>query len=359
MEAAESSNSDPVAPATQQESAPEAAPATGDDGKTVPSVSEGTQEAAPDPLAGSEPFKFSLGSESKTLEGFHRFPGEGVLVPEDKIPLLEQLAIRAETLDRTSRDLQSEKDLYERLSEWKTVDHEGKEQTLSGVQGLVQSQLDFAKSAAYQAVAEQFFSDPAKLASLLAWDEGSQSFKFNPETFGHAQTLLQLRQQEAQLAIRTHLSGRLQAPRVESPPDYTAVAPQVISGFAGANASVLTDADKQFLSAQMPRYVRAATAEDTRLNPALKVGQPVVDDAFRGVVTDRIGLRQEAKSQVTTASTTATLAQKFNQGQNKGITPKGTPKAPPAKPTAKAPNNQKPDWDAPFAKFMAEEGIPL
>lgn len=339
--------SQPETPASAQ--APQAP--TGDQTAT-PTVTP--EDARAKALEGSVPYEYKVGAESKVLEGFHRFPGEGVLVPEDKVPMLEQLAVRAETLDRLSRDAQQQTELFERLSEWTTTGHDGKDQQLTGIQGLIQGRLDAAQDATYRQFVDGFMSNPEKLASLLMYNPEAQKYEFRADTMALANAELANARMRTDSSVRAWLSQRYQAPQAPQAPDYTSVAPGIIQGYAGAESSVLTPQDTAFLGAQMPRYVRPATAADVRLDNRLQVGQQVVDASFKDVVQYTVTQRKEA----VTKATAATEASKFNAGQDKGRQGKPIAKAPvrPASPPHNSPP-QKADWDSPFASAMAELGI--
>lgn len=357
---------DPASSASQPsptERAPESAAtperATGDGAVQVqqPATTTDVQSGSPDPLEGTEPFKYSVGNESKVLDGFYRVPGEGVMVPEDKVPQLEQLAVRAEMLDRASRESEQQNALYERLSEWTTTGPDGKEQTLKGVEAMVAHRVEHERQLAYRRVLDSYIENPNKLATLLVFNPETGNYEHNPDAWEHAKTLVDLERQRAEISVRGQLAQRYQEPPKPQEPDYKAAAPSVIQQMAqsaNVDATVLTEQDRSFLSNQLARYIRPATAQDVRMNSSLQLNQPVVDLSFRDVVTDRIGLRKDALKRVEAAQD----ASKFNAGQDKGRQSGKTP--PPQRPATKPSTEPKPkaDWNAPLEEFLSEQGIP-
>jgi hypothetical protein len=352
---------DPAATAPQDtpERAPQAAtPKATGDGRTEVEATAADSPAQPDPLEGTEPYKYTFGNESKVLEGFYRVPGEGVMIPEDKVPQLEQLAVRAEMLDRASREHESANALFERLSEWTSVGADGKEVTLKGAEAIQQGRLDYARQAAYRQVSDAYFNDPNRLASLLTFNPETQQFERNEAEWDKAKIMVENATIRAETETRGWLAQRYQEPPKPQAPNYAEQAPIIIQQLAqsaNADPSVLTPDDRSYLAEQLPRYIRPATREDIRVTPTLQMGQPVVDAAFRAVVTRSIQMRKSSVDQ----AQAATKASQFNAGQDKGLRA-GKPqiKSPPSKPATQQPQKPgKADWDAPLQAALDEMGI--
>ncbi len=352
----ESTASQPSSPASAgtTPSAP-TAPA-GDDGAPGGTITDpATPVVADDPLAGTEPFTY--GADKKALEGVYRVPGEGLLVPEDKRHVIEQLAERADALDRSSRQLTEQLAPYERLATWKTTGADGKEATLTGVDALKGLHSDNARLSSILATIEATLTDPQALRSLLTLNE-QKAVVFEPQAF---ENLLLRAERAAHDAMRvkdTEL-GTLLRPSptstTASTPDYSASAPALIKQSAGTNFEALTAKDQELLTRGLQRFVRPATAEDVRYNTSLKVGAPIVDAEYAVWVQHMAAGRAESKAQAQAAE----KAGKVNAGMDKGRQPVKQPAKPATPPAApKKPNErQRPDWDTPLTNALQEMGI--
>jgi hypothetical protein len=346
-----------------------APPSNGDDGSDpqgsssadaapkAPDPSAGSPAA--DPLAGTEPFTYTVNGEVKTLEGVRRVPGEGYFAPEAHVASLQSLAERADVLDRVSREVTAQNAQFERASTWTFTDAQGNEQTLTGLQGLEAQRIDSARVNAAVSIIDGLLSDPSKLLSLLAQDETGK-IVVDPTAVETLQMRVQLAASAAEQQARSHFAKLGAPPNPQQPststgsPSYQASAPKIIEQAAGANHAALSADDRQLLTEQIDRYVRPVTEEDRRWNPTLKIGAPIVDHSFTKVVQHLVAQRQASKQ----TAAAAEKAGKFNAGQDKGRQPaKVAPK--PAAPTAPKTDARKPkaDWDSPLSTAMSELGI--
>lgn len=339
--------------------------ATGDDGsgKAV----EGAQEQVPaatgapasdDPYAGTEPFTYTgPNGETKTLDGVFRVPGEGLLVPEDKVSVLQELAERADVLDRVARDHESQTADYERLAEWRTTGADGKEQIFSGRDGLVEMRVGFQKLAAVVQTLDALFDDPQKFQELVGVNDKGEIVP-DARAIQHLQTDIRLAQANAEQSARKEI-GTLERQATSSPaPDFMAEAPRIIDWAAkssGVDAKALTKEDRQYLSEQMDRYVRTVTEADRKANSALKLGGPIIDAKFTALVKHTASLRLESSKQAIAAE----KAGKFNAGQAKGRQPVAQPTKSPAPviPVAEQGRPKKADWDSPLQTALEEMNI--
>jgi hypothetical protein len=357
-----SQSSESVSSAAPKAAAP--TPPTGDNGSiqagssSVPKTggTPSAASAAADPLAGTEPVPYTVNGEARTLAWGHRVPGEGVFLTEAEMPQLQSLAERADILDRVTRDLTDQNTVYERLSQWPSIDSEGKSVTLSGQQGLEAMRVENARKDGLISVMDAILTDPAKLLSLLAKD-GQGNIVVDPDAIGNLTMRAQLTADQSERVARAQFS-KAQSP-VQTPPagpnDYTSKAPKVIEQAAGANFAALLPEDKTMLANQIGRYVRTVTEEDRRWNPSLKVGGPIVDAAYEQVVQHLATQRAAAKTQATAAE----AAGKFNGGMDRNRQPARQPaKAPPAQPP-KTEDGRKPkaDWESPSNTALAEMGV--
>ena len=345
-----------------------ALPAPGDDGSdttgrsSTPNAPLATQDpsaaqAAADPLAGTEPFTYTVNGEQKTLAGVYRVPGEGLLVPEDQVSSLQQVAERADVLDRVTRELTAQNTTYERLSAWNVTDPDGTQRTLSGQQGLEAMRVELAQQAAAISAIDVLLSDPQNIVNLLVSD-GQGGVTIDPRSLKMLALEVRSAAVDAERQERSKFATLGQstsgpASSGSSGQDYTAQAPAVIKQAAGAAYDTLSADDRSLLADQLSRYVRPVTEEDRRWNPALKIGAPIVDASFTKVV-QHLAAQRQASSKVAEA---AERAGKFNGGQDRGRQPaKPTPK--PAAPIPPADGRKpKADWDSPLTEALAEMGV--
>lgn len=349
-------------PSGDASAAPAAAPpTTGDvasDPGTTTAAPEGQSAGQPaaDPLAGTEPFAYN----GKTYEGIYRVPGEGLMIPEDKAAAFTSIVERAEmveALDRASREATTQVQTFERLSQWNITDDQGQvTDTLTGVRGLEARYLNDARKDAAIEVLDGILSDPTKLLSLLAQD-ATGKIGIDPSAVETLQMRLRLAANDAETKARTEfqkLSGPVESPAASGPPDYSASAPKLIETAAGAEHSILTPEDKQFLSGQLDRYVRQVTEEDRKYDPTKKLGAPIVDAKYGQLVQHIVSQRKTANAQAKASEKAGAV----NAGMERGRQPTRQPTKPAAPVAPPKPNERKrPDWDGPLAQHLAEQGI--
>lgn len=355
-------------PSGDASAAPAAAdPKTGDAGSEPVAGSSKTPAApdpsaappaAADPLAGTEPFTYTVNGEKKTLDGVYRVPGEGLLVPEDKVSLVTGLAERADVLDRVTREVTAKHADLERLTSWTFDGPDGKTTTLTGAQALETMRVDYARQAAALDVMDAILSDPAKFAQLVGVVQEGDKTKLvvDPTALEYLQKDVMLAANAAERQARSEFQ-KLGTPPAPSPQsaDHSRSAPAIITAVAQADEKILTSKDREFLAQQIGRYVRTVTEDDRRFNPKLTVGAPIVDASFSRVITDRVEMRKEAA----TAARTAETAGKHNAGMDKGRQPAAKPPAPkaPAPPAQPPAGRRKADWDTPLDSALTEMGI--
>lgn len=307
-------------------------PATdGDTGPTAQSaVAAHDTPVDDDPLAGSEPVTITVDGETRTVEGFTRIPGQGIIIDEEKVPVFHLMASRAESLDRQNRDLYQRTQEYERLSEWKTKGPDGNERTLTGRDGLEARDVELAKTKAWSQVIEESLMNPALFASLVTVNEQGQIVP-NVEQLRYLATRAQLASRDAADEARSRFSSTYQATtHAQQQAQLSEQAPTLLWQTAeqvwGKEFPQLTAEDKTFLSSQVQRYMRPASPAEVQ-SGQFKSGESVLDPSFYAVMQDRGALR----AQMTATATATTTANKFNQGQQQGRKPNGQrPPVPPS-----------------------------
>ena len=352
--------SEPVVsqPAGEPSGTAPAAPApAGDVGSAPPAPPVGPP--AEDPLEGTEPFAYGKG---KTLEGIYRVPGQGALIPEDRIPAIQQFAERMDSLTDVVQQYAATNAAYERLSEWTTTGADGKEQTMTGQAGLAAQRMESAQVKVERDIYEALVSDPQKLFALLMYDEQG-TLIHNPEKLQLLRLEAELARGRAEADVKQTFMSRVSPPAAApSAPDYSSHAPSLIAqalAQLGLVAGAIAPDDQALLTAQLKQglHLRGVTERDRQQNPALRLGSPIVDESWTAAIKHLAGIRA---SQAAAIKTTETAA-KFNTAQDRGRS-QGKKTTPP--PSAKAPDEPPKKlsrtelWDAPLKKFMEEEGIP-
>ena len=359
-------------------------PSLRDDGTAPPAVpspdgqtpADGTTPEADE--AQFEPFIYTVNGESRTLDGFHVVPNEGVYVPTEQVPRLQQLASRADASEAMLREMHGRTQDYDRYSQWNLVGPDGKvTETLSGPQGIEAMRVAYANAAAgFEALANRI-KDPMALVSLLQTDGQGQfavdqngRLVINPREWSAMMNEIKLGQMTAEQRVRQHFQGMqrpggspapmaAQAPTESSPALQLALEQaqtQVQQLAQSWGVSGLTAADVATAARVFPRYVRTATVQDVAQDPLLKVGQPVIENEFRDLLQSYAQIRQQTAG--------AGKVNQFNAGQRAGTangrpTP-ARPAAPPppaTPPTTGRKQKVKPQWDAILERGMADPDV--
>lgn len=300
-----------------------------------------------DPLAGAQPFTFSVGDETRTIEGAYRLPGDGLYVPEDKVPQFELMASRAETLDRQHRDLSDQHSTLVRLTQWPSKNADGSDRMLSGREGLEAQRVVLAQSLSRDTSTWKFLEDPAKLVSLVTvqptgrqYEDGSPEYALVP----NKTALDALKRDVAADARDTVYVSRqhfqtLGAPQPAPEPTVADRAMPTIDAQLSAMKLTLGAEDKQFLAEQLQRYVRPTTPAEKQAGQ----GAQIVDASFLKLI-ERTAAQAQA---VTKAATAGKRTDQFNGGMDKGRqgTAPRRPATPAAPPTFTGRNAPKPRTD--------------
>lgn len=352
------SPTDGGASAAPKADAPTAIP--GDDGAanaTPPVVAaEGKPDAPPavDPLAGTEPFTYGQG---KTLPGVFRVPGEGLLVPEEHVASVQQFAERAELAEHMSRELATQYETFDRLSTWTVQDAQGKDQTLTGLQGLEALRIEASQTKAALGTLSALFQpnangDYPNLEAFLAREElpdgkGGVRVRIVP----HPDSLRNLLVQSELAEVRAEQSERQKvgtlrtpAPAAPVPINYATEASRLIGDVAKAaklDASVLSPKQTELLAKQLKFHV---IEQD---------GKKRVSPEWQELVQSSIAQAVESKKQAVAAET----AGKHNAGMDKGRQPPKPVAKPAAAPTTKTDERKKADWHTPLESALSEMGI--
>lgn len=311
---------------------PDATGATGSDAPAAAATS------VVDPYEGTEPFRYGANND-KTLEGVLRVPGEGLLVPEDKVALVTALAERADSLDSKVAELTQAREALERLSEWRTTGENGQEQVHRGAEGIVQLREAYATQTAALNVLLELVKSPAKYVELIAGVDANNVPVLDPQKVADLIARADQAEEIARYRARTELVSQYQkASQPSGPPDYAkTVGAATITQLAGASAKDLTPKDREILLASFNRYV----AHD---------GKSIAPE-YQQMVLHMASLSASRKAEAVASE----KAGKFNAGQDKGRIPAAPPKkAPVAPPKPDTTSRRKADWDTPLTNALAE-----
>ena len=341
---------------------PEAPQATGDDG--APTAAPSEQPAAPDAqapegqpepdidLTNATPFTYQTADgKQAAIDGTYRIPGEGLVVPEAAVPQIERLATEREQYAAKVRELEQQRDTYERLTAWPTKDQQGRVSTLTGIPALEQRALLMRRTFAAATAMGQVFDDPEKLARLVTAQLGQDGQVYlvpNAEALDALKVSIKAAALEAELAERQQFARSSAPPPPPEPTVQSRAMPTVEQTVAALKVQGLTEQDKQYLAAHVGRFVRAATPDEQRQG----LGKHVMDEAWQAFVTDRATMRADAM----TAAKVAERAGKFNAGMNQ---PKPKPQTRPAAPQPTSqptdrPKGKQAAWDAVLTQALAE-----
>lgn len=302
-----------------------------------------------DPLAGAEPFTYTVDGQTRAMEGAYRLPGDGVYIPEDRVPAFQLIASRAETLDRQNRELYDRSQSLERLGTWQRQtgqDAQGKPiyETLTGAAGNEALRVSHAELLAQNIAYAALFKNPNQMADLLVAVRDAAGavthFEVDPDKYDNFQTRQKLATRDMVDSVRKYVGTLGVAPPPPEPTLAAIAVPTVDATIKALNVTGLTDADRTYLVGQIKQYVRASTPEERQRGH----GPRVVDDSFGDVVKDRAAMRAEILKTATVSGKT----DQFNGGMNRGRQGNAAPR-PPAAPPQPLPTGR----NAPRAKTEA------
>lgn len=295
-------------------------------------------DPATDPLAGTEPYTY--GADKTPLEGVYRVPGEGLLIPEDRVAQFDAFV---NTLHQTSQQQRDQIAGMDRLTSWTRPGPDGTPQTLTGAAAVAAMHEDYAADrAGFTALANLVTKNPAQLLSLYDLDANNQPV-LNPERW---QAFVDQTKKDEQLAVyqaRTQLVEQYTKQPPAGPVDYAKqFGMATITQLAGKDAGALDAEDKAALMASFNQFV---VDGGKAVHPAL---QQMVQRLTANAVA--------RKAQVAAALKAGT----HNAGMDAGRTkPKPPVRAPEPKPPAKNEKAPKADWDSPFKEAMDEMGVAI
>jgi len=237
-----------------------------------------------------------------------------------------------ETNQRQHHDLSR----LERLSAWQTQGTDGRTLELTGAEGLTELRVAYGKALAENEAIVRALTDPAWLTNAIGVSEDGQ-VSLRQDALNYLLAQVEAGQLKTEKGIRDAIGRMVQAERQEPVhTDYAAQAPamfQSVCQTAGVDPQIFTDADRAFLQEQLVSagYIRPATPDELRMNPAWKPGQQVIAPSFLTLVKRESERVQQAKSGAEVAQKAArenAARLKATRPQPKSAAPVTTPTTP-------------------------------
>lgn len=314
-----------------------------------------------DPLAGTQPFQYTLDGQARVFDAILEIPGQGGLIPPDKIEQVRNVFAYAERAHLDREQLQGKIAQMEQALVAKNGDNE-----LHGTDAFQHVRGELERTLAGGNVIWAALQNPKFVTALgFAMQQGDEE--------GTKELLDTLRKDMTLAVLQTERTMQTRA----STPSPEAQAQQKTQGvtnairtIAGQHAGLIAEdvaaAEKVFgpLSGSL---TRTATAQDMARwpNSGFKLGDLIVDrQQIEGWLQERAEWRRTAaktEQDRQARATAASNAGKFNRGQQNGRQPvKSAGKAPaaPAQPTERAKGSRAAAWNAPLAAALDELGIP-
>jgi hypothetical protein len=225
---------------------------------------------------------------------------------------MQLMASRSESLERQNRELYQRNQEFDRLSSWKIKAQDGTEQTLTGPGALEAQRVTLGQTAAaLETISGVFKNSPLGLIET----DAAGNIVWSQDALRNLLTEAKLASITAEQSVRNTFRTTASQPAPTPEVDIAQSAPVLVQNIAvQAGVKGLTADDSKFLAEQLPLYVRSATAQDVAQNPALKIGEKVIDPQFSVLVSRQGTLRAETSA----VAKTATDAARFNQGQERG-----------------------------------------
>jgi hypothetical protein len=314
-----------------------------------------------DPLAGTQPFQYTLDGQARIFDAILEIPGQGGLIPPDKIEQVRNVFAYAEKAHLEREQLQGKLAQMEQALYTKNGDNE-----LHGTEAFQHVRGELERTLAGGNVIWAALQNPKFVTALgFAMQQGDEeSTKELLDTLRKDMTL-------AVLQTERTMGARLSAP---SPEAQATQKTQAVSNaiatiarqYQGLTPDDVTEANTVF-GPLASALVRPATAQDVAKWPGagFKAGDLIVDrpqmEAFFKARADFRSGQAKAEQDRQARATAAGKAQSFNRGQQNGRTPAksaGHTPAPVAKPTERAKVSRAAAWNEPLAAALDELGIP-
>lgn len=330
---ADASAAEPSAPSTEPAAPAESAEPTAEPSETpaetdpasaepaAPDATAASKEPEPDPLKDAKALTYTVDGQTRTYDGIKVLGDDGAIVDAAALPDLMRRLGERDHLVTANQQLFRDHDTLTKLTAWTTQGADGKEQTTTGPEAIVESRASAASDKASLQVLAQALLDPVKFARLVAVDDKNQVI-LNPEAREALETQMELASDRAAGKIRAELAQQIvrAAAPVASEPDYATEGPRLIGEVAAQfklDATKLTPADRAALLELLPNFVK-----DGKVHPTWQ------KEVKRAI---------ERSAQVASIATTATDAAKQNAARLVAAAKRPAKPAAPAAPAKPVP----------------------
>lgn len=230
----------------------------------------------------------------------------GAIIAEDALPKLQTRLAERDSLFEKSQQQYQQYQALEKLTEWKTTGTDGKEQILTGSQGLEARAVVSVRTEAILSTIGQLFDNPELFSSIVSakqLPDGRWIAVPDQAAFKALTTQAELNALKAEQSVRQQFQHTVTQASQPQQIDVASVAPSVVENSAQQLGVTLAPEDKTFLAGMVPRFVRPATQEDVRQTPTLTVGEPVLDAAFGQLIQQQASMRASTAKTVQNATT--------------------------------------------------------
>ena len=337
-------NPDPAQAGSEGDGNAEHAGAPPADAANPSTPDQGTPANDDDPLAGAEPFTYTVNGQARTFDGLTKLGDRGAIVTAEALPKLQQrLSERDNLYERSQEQYQryaALEESFNKLTQWSIgKDQNGQDRYLTGADAVLAQRVMLGRSAATMQVLAKALDDPEQFARLVAVvDDGRGGLMIVPDknAIDHLKTLAENAAMHAEQRVTSHFNTiRSTLKAVPSTPEprqqtSTTIEPSValesVKGFVQQlNVKGLTPEDEAFLVESLPRYVRDATAEER----AQFNSPTVVDISFGKLIQRTAQLRANAAATATAAATAERDNQRKLAAAASGVRPqRQTPRQP-------------------------------
>lgn len=263
-----------------------------------------------DPLKDATPFTYTVNGQERSDDKIKLVKDLGAFIDPKDVPYIQhKLAERDNLFEKGQESFQKYQRL-EALTTWPKRDGDNKVVgTLTGPEAVEAARLDYGNALAKIESYEALLNDPARLASLLTFDQERQAWGHNDDQVARLLMAIENRQLKLTPQIKQHLASlsgpaATSAPTAPASPAAPAVSASSAVDMAIKHAAIagFTPADTTWAESIVPRYMRTATAEDVRSTPTLTLGEPILDPQFIDLLRDRAQIRAESAKQATAAA---------------------------------------------------------
>lgn len=276
---------------------------TPDATEPAPDPSSTTPTADADPLEGATPFAYVVNGQERQFEGITVLKDGGAIVDPDALEKIQRVFGERDHLYERDRERHQESQTLGKFIEWTPP---GSDKALQGVEAAKALHLSRAELMAEVRAFHTLLSDPENIRKIVTADENNR-LVWNEQGVENFRLLLENTKGKVQGAVNKFFADKAQpaSPQAFNPADHASTATAAAVKALGPTPKGWSAEDKAWAEALAPRFIRLATIEDQRVNPALAVGEPMVEQQFIDLVKDRAAQRASTAKVATSAADAA------------------------------------------------------